>query len=341
MINTLLVLVSLSVYTFDVSKTMFSRKDLVSMSMRARNACRRDKRWLRGFGVPAQAWCGYATETLSLMEEFTMRVFVTGATGFIGSATVRELIEAGHRVLGLARSDAAAASLASVGAEVHRGSLEDLDSLRSGAAASDGVIHTAFIHDFSDFASDFARACEVDQRAIETLGAVLAGSDRPLVVASGTAALPGRLVTEEDTADLNLESAPTGSRLHAVGDEGVPVREIACVIGRRLGVPVVALPVEEAGSHFGFLGPIFSLDCPASSTLTQQRLGWHPVQPGLLADLDQDYYYRIPTPPPTKQSQEVTLPPSDRHHLPQGTFHLGTSMKGLLPQRCLDLFEIR
>jgi nucleoside-diphosphate-sugar epimerase len=300
-----------------------------------------------------------------------MRVFVTGATGFIGSATVRELIEAGHQVLGLARSDTAAASLAAVGAEVHHGALDDLDSLRSGAAAADGVIHTAFIHDFSDF----ARACETDQRAIETLGEELAGSDRPLVVASGTPALlPGHLVTEEDTADLNapgaarlprrseetalpfssravrvsvvrlprsvhgegdhgfvptliniarvkgvsaypgdgsnrwpavhrldaahlfrlaLERASAGSRLHAVGDEGVPVREIAGVIGRRLGVPVASLPVEEAGSHFGFIGYIFSLDCPASSALTQQRLGWYPVQPGLLADLDQEYYFKM------------------------------------------------
>jgi nucleoside-diphosphate-sugar epimerase len=253
---------------------------------------------------------------------------------------------------------------------VHRGALDDLDSLRSGAPAADGVIHTAFIHDFSDF----ARACETDQRAIETLGEVLVGSDRPLVVASGTGAIfPGGLVTEEDTADPNspmaarlprrseetalsfslrgvrasivrlpptvhgegdhgfvptlitiarakgmsaypgdgsnrwpavhrldaahlfrlaLESAPAGSRLHAVGDEGVPVREIAGVIGRRLDVPVGALSVEEASSHFGFIGHIFSLDCPASSTLTQQRFGWHPVQAALLADIDQDYYFK-------------------------------------------------
>ncbi|HEY5005053.1 MAG TPA: SDR family oxidoreductase [Ktedonobacteraceae bacterium] len=295
-----------------------------------------------------------------------MRVFVTGATGFIGSAIVRELIEAGHQVLGLARSDAAEAQVTSVGAVAHRGSLDDLDSLRRGATASDGVIHTAFMHDFANF----ARAAETDLNAIETIGAALEGSGRPFVVTSGILmlAMLGRLVTEEDMSDpavprvasenaaialaergvrssiirlppsvhgegdhgfvptlitiarskgvsaypgdgsnrwpavhrldaahlfrLALESAPAGSRLHGVADEGVPVREIAGVIGRRLDVPVVSVPVEEAGEHFGFLGNFFSLDSTASSTLTQQRLGWHPVQPGLLADLDQKYYFK-------------------------------------------------
>ncbi len=300
-----------------------------------------------------------------------MRVFVTGATGFIGSAVVRELLSAGHQVLGLSRSDTAEAALAAAGAEVHRGALEDLDSLRSGAAASDGVIHTAFIHDFSDL----ARGAQTDLQAVETIGAALQGSGKPFVVTSGIFMLtfllpPGRLGTEEDVADagsvvpriasenaaialaehgmrssvvrlplsvhgegdhgfvpqlidiarakgvsgypgdgsnrwpavhrldaahlfrLALEKAPAGSVLHGVADEGVPVHDIAGVIGRRLGVPVVALSVEEAGEHFGFLGHFFSRDCPASSTLTQQRLGWHPEQPGLLADLDQDYSFK-------------------------------------------------
>jgi nucleoside-diphosphate-sugar epimerase len=312
------------------------------------------------------------------MEEFPMKVFVTGATGFIGSAIVRELIEEGYQVLGLARSDIGAASLAAIGAEVQRGTLADLDSLRSGAAVSDGVIHTAFMNEaILSGPEAFARAGQVEQRAIEALGSALVGSDRPLVVTSGTAALvppSGRLLTEEDVRDtssaaatrfprnpevalslasrgvrasvvrlppsvhgegdhgfvagfvsvlisiahakgvsaypgdganrwsavhrldaahlfrLALEKAPAGSVLHAVADEGVSVREIAGVIGRHLGVPVVSLPAEEAGNHFGFPGGL--LDCPASSTLTQQRLGWHPVQPGLLADLDQDQHFK-------------------------------------------------
>jgi len=300
-----------------------------------------------------------------------MKVFVTGATGFIGTGVVRELLAAGHQVLGLARSDAAAASLAAVGVEAHRGSLDDLESLQSGAATSDGVIHTAFNTNLNHDFFDFAKSVEVERQAIETLGATLAGSSRPFVVTSGTAALlPGGVRTEEDAIDttssvaarlaledvvlemasrgvrtsvvrlppsvhdeddhgfvpaliatarakgisaypgdgsnrwasvhrrdaarvyrLALESAEAGSRFHAVADEGVPVRDIAEVIGRHLNIPVVSLPVEQAVEHFGWIGNFFAKDCAASSTLTQQKLRWHPVQSSLLEDIDQGHYF--------------------------------------------------
>ncbi|BDI29895.1 NAD-dependent dehydratase [Capsulimonas corticalis] len=292
-----------------------------------------------------------------------MRVFVTGATGFIGSVVVRDLIAAGHQVLGLTRSDPGAEALTAAGAQPHRGNLEDLDSLRSGAAQSDGVIHLGFIHDFSKFQEN----CEIDRRAIEAMGGELVGSNRPLVITSGTAAAhtPGRATTEDDAPNspvprvaselaaaaveaqgvhvsvvrlpqvhdtrkqglitsliavarekgvaayvgeglnrwpavhlfaaaqvykLALEKGTPGARYNAVAEEGVSARAIAESLGRGLKIPAVSLSPEEAGEHFGWLGMFVGHDMPASSALTQERLGWRPSGPGLIEDLDQVGY---------------------------------------------------
>jgi len=273
-----------------------------------------------------------------------MRVFVTGATGFIGSAVVRELVGAGHTVVGLTRSDKGAEALKEAGAEVHRGTLDDLDSLRAAAAAVDGVIHLAFQHGISDFAA----ALTTDLRAVETMGAALEGTGKPFVTtahlngeASNNAvlALAGvrssvvslslsvhdegdkhgfmpRLITIARTKGVSasigdgsnrwtavhrldaahlyrlaLEAAPAGSRLDGVGDEGVPFRDIASVIGRHLNLPVVSISREEADAHFGpFLGIVAAVDRPRSSALTQELLGWRPVHPRLLPDLEEHYF---------------------------------------------------
>ena len=296
-----------------------------------------------------------------------MRVFVTGATGFIGALVVDELLKAGHQVLGLARSDAGAKSLAVAGAEVHRGSIEDLESMRTGAAASDGVIHLAFIHDFSKFVAN----CEADRQVVEASGSVLAGSDRPFIVTSGTGlanTVPGqpalednptinssvipRAASEEAAASLSargvnvsvvrlpqvhdevkqglitmavalarekgvspyvgdglnrwpaahvldtarlyrlaFEKRAPGAKYHAVAEEGVPLRDIAEVIGRGLKVPVVSMSQEEAADHFGWMAMFVGRDSPASSAQTREHLGWHPTGPGLIADLERMNYF--------------------------------------------------
>lgn len=305
-----------------------------------------------------------------------MRVFVTGASGWIGQATVAELAGAGHQVVGLARSDASAAKVEAAGGTARRGDLADLDGLRTAATDADAAIHLAFKHEVAFVQGDFAAAAEADRAAIETIGEALVGTDKAFVIASGTGAVaPGRLATENDGHDLSpqlpegmrlrgesaeytlglaergvrsavlrlaptnhgdgdsgfikqlveiarakgvsayvgdganrwpaghrldtavlarlaVESAPAGSTLHAVGEEGVELRVIAAVIGRHLGVPVEPVAADRAMDHFGFLGMTVGLDIPASSAITLELTGWQPTHPGLIEDLEQDCYYR-------------------------------------------------
>ena len=292
-----------------------------------------------------------------------MRIFVTGASGWIGSAVIPELINNGHHVLALARSDTSAKIVAERGAEVLRGELSDIDVLRKGALESDGVIHLAFV-----VPSVSEVATTIDAKAIETLATALAGTGKPMLITGGTLVTPGRTSTERDELiatgpiaarignmkvalaaaengvrtclvmlprsvhgqgdrhgfvpqliaaarakgisgyvggganrwpavhvkdaatlyRLAIEKGPAGAVLNAVGDEGVPVREIAEAIGRHLELPARSLPAEEFS---GMLSHILSADMPASSTITRELLGWEPTHVGLIEDIDEGHYF--------------------------------------------------
>jgi nucleoside-diphosphate-sugar epimerase len=299
-----------------------------------------------------------------------MRVFVTGASGHIGSALVPDLLNAGHDVVGLARSDSSAAVLRQRGAEVVRGDLADLDGLREAASGADGVIHLAFDHDAMRV-GDLEAAGAADLAAATALADGLGGDGKPFVGTSGTLMLTlgglDRVGTEDDTIDAGyrvdtenfvvglaergirssvlrlppvvhssldqhgfvpmliqaarasgrsgyvgdganrwpaahtldvarlyrsaLEEAPAGSRLHAVDDDGIPVRQIAEAIGRKLGVPSASIPTDEVQAHFGPVAFVVALDNPTTSVRTRELLNWEPTHPGLLADLDEGHYF--------------------------------------------------
>lgn len=299
-----------------------------------------------------------------------MRVFITGASGHIGSAVIPELLEAGHEVTGLARSEQSADALAALGVNVRRGDLDDLDGLRQAAQNADGVIHLAFKHE-AMVAGNFMDAVTADLRAIEAMGDGLKGTGKPFVGTSGTLMLARagveRTGLETDTFEsgpridaenmvialadegvrpsvirlpptvhskldhhgfipaligiarqtgvagyvkdganrwpaghtldaarlyrLALESAPAGTRLHAVGDEGIPFRQIAETIGRQLGLPAASVNPDNADAHFGFLGSLVVLDNPTSSALTQELLAWKPTHPGLIEDIEEGHYF--------------------------------------------------
>ncbi|MEX9252247.1 SDR family oxidoreductase [Pseudenterobacter timonensis] len=290
-----------------------------------------------------------------------MRIFLTGASGFIGSRILTELLAAGHHVTGLARSETSAQTIINAGADVYRGTLEAPDSLAPALQRVDAVIHTAFDHDFHHF----AQSCEKDRRVIYTLGQALKGSSRPLIITSGTgigddsptafsredqfkaenvnprvaSEIAGNALLNEgvnvrvvrlpqvhdthrqglitlyiehavakgtvaylgaggnrwsaahvnDVATLYrlvLEKGEQGKRYHAVAEEGVPFRYIAGVVARKLNLPLISLSPAEAESHFGGFAHFVAMNLHASSAWTRQQLGWRPVGPGLLEDLE-------------------------------------------------------
>jgi nucleoside-diphosphate-sugar epimerase len=296
-----------------------------------------------------------------------VRIFVTGASGWIGSAVIPELLDHGHEVLGLARSDAAAEKVAASGADVLRGDIQDIDVLRAGAEQADGVVHLAFRHDIA-WTGQFDEAAASDRAAIGVFGEVLAGSDGPFAVAAGVAGVsPGGIASEQDMPDdhvsprtasersalalaeravrsmsvrfaptvhgagdhgfiarivdadrshgaagyvgngenrwaavhrgdaarlvrFGVEQAPGGSVLHAVGEEGVAMRDIAQAISRRFELPATAISPDEAGERFGFLGQFVGLNMAASSAITRELLGWEPTGPTLIEDIEAGAY---------------------------------------------------